>query len=788
MPVLKNPKSLVELTVKTIAENVHCYGGNLTTKLAPDSRQMVLDVLFEAVYCSYLRNGYWSNPKNTWLAIPNLLSRETKLIETIRLQHMFDLNEETPIWDAEFPFLKVLQLLAEKAPNLQELIINHSRMNGRLCRDEIASFSNLCNLSELRIFRSIILHSELKEIIVKNCRGLQVIEVFELELDGEQKIDFFDDGFLYHEIKFGSGLIWVKLDKDLSRPKRHLVGPGPHYRLVGRSESRKDLKFLKSQLHATDLSLFCEYFDDEHKVSQFPRLPKLRSAEITCWEHQTHVLKRFLKKNGYLLSCLAISSKDTCCHSTITAGLTLEKIFGWCCNLEWFSLEYLSLSSYNVPIYFLSDLKWFRCFNTSDRHVNISSMLSAPQLEGFEIRIFNLDLGDKEALFSRIAQKKILQLASLLIAYQLAPPSRSRASIFDLHLASEHVLRTAISISSSNMSFIENPRSLVETTLGIIIDNVHCYGENLETKLAPETRQMVLEGLLKWVQRCGVLDFPRRTWLAFPSLLSRETKLIDTIAICSMFDQNEWVTYQRWGSKFPLSESLQHLAMRAPNLQELNINHYNERKGNSEGLQRLADKDLSKTERHLEGPGPHYNLVGFPRSMESLELLETQPHATELTMICRNFENEFDVVRFPRLLKLRCATFFCLEFQTHAMRIFLEINGHLLRWLTIESEYYYSSVGKIASISMEEIFRLCSNLEWFSVNLNLESHNVPIDCLSKLKWFKCIDFGDSSPCAKTNRIDVDSPLRALQFHRFRTYFIALNSRKCQSHFASSCPC
>ncbi|CAB3387838.1 Hypothetical predicted protein [Cloeon dipterum] len=382
------------------------------------------------------------------------------------------------------------------------------------------------------------------------------------------------------------------------------------------------------------------------------------------------------------------------------------------------------------------------------------------------------------------------------------------------------------------MSASQNPKSLMETTLKIIIDNVDRYGENLATKLAPEPRQMVLEGLLKWVQRCGTIDFPGRAWLAFPSLLSRKTKLIDTSSLCLMFKQNERVTDSRWGSKFPLSESLQHLAMRAPNLQELKIDHVHRRKGllgreeitslshlqnlsrlyiihsivlhselkeivkHCRGLQDIEvveleldgeekqidffdegflyheirfgtvdisiklDKDLSKTERHLEGPGPHYHLVGHPWSVENLELLETQPHATELTMICSNFENEYDVVRFPRLPKLRCATFTCLEYKTHALRIFLKINGHLLRRLTIESEYY-TSVDKISSISMEEIFGWCSNLEWFSVDLNLDSHNVPIDCLSKLKWFKCIDFG-------TSDVDISSILSAPQLEGFES--------------------
>ncbi|CAB3388599.1 Hypothetical predicted protein [Cloeon dipterum] len=127
-------------------------------------------------------------------------------------------------------------------------------------------------------------------------------------------------------------------------------------------------------------------------------------------------------------------------------------------------------------------------------------------------------------------------------------------------------------------------------------------------------------------------------------------------------------------------------------------------------------------------------------------------------MMCSNFDNEFDVVRFPRFLKLRCATFTCLEYKTHALRIFLKTNGHLLRRLTIESEYY-TSVDKISSISMEEIFGWCSNLEWFSVDLNLDSHNVPIVCLSKLKWFKCIDFGSSD-------VDISSILSAPQLEGF----------------------
>ncbi|CAB3387841.1 Hypothetical predicted protein [Cloeon dipterum] len=254
------------------------------------------------------------------------------------------------------------------------------------------------------------------------------------------------------------------------------------------------------------------------------------------------------------------------------------------------------------------------------------------------------------------------------------------------------------------MSFIQNPKSLVETTFNIIIDNVDRYGENLETKLAPQPRQMVLEELLKRIHQAGCVNIADKAWLAFPSLLSNKTKFIDTRALQFLFGRNKYVTNQRFGSEFPLSESLQHLAMRAPNLQELKIDHVHRRKGllgreeitslshlqnlsrlyiihsivlhselkeivkHCRGLQDIEvveleldgeekkidffddgflyheirfgtvdisiklDKDLSKPDRHLEGPGPHYHLVGHPWNVENLELLETQPHATELTV------------------------------------------------------------------------------------------------------------------------------------------------------------
>ncbi|CAB3374706.1 Hypothetical predicted protein [Cloeon dipterum] len=370
---------------------------------------MVLDKL--------LKTTYWSDSlsisfKNSWLAFPSLLSRETKSIETNTLENIFNLHvKTTSSTGAEFPILKVLQLLAEKAPNLQELIVNHSGLNSRLCRDEIASFSNLNNLAELRILRAIVLHSELKEI-VENCKGLQVIEVWNLRLEGEQKIDFLNDGFLFHKIEFGSGdSISVTLDKDLSRPDNEphdLLGPGPHYYLVGRPESVADLKFLETQPHATKLEIYCKDFKDEPKVSRFPHLPKLRCATFRCWKHKTHALECCLEENGRQLSRLAISPVNTS-RSRIAAGLPLAKIFGWCSNLEWFSLENFSMPSYNVPISFISHLKYFRWFNKHDTRVDVSSVLTAPQLEDFEIGIYKLDLGDKKALFSRIAQKEILK-------------------------------------------------------------------------------------------------------------------------------------------------------------------------------------------------------------------------------------------------------------------------------------------------------------------------------------------------------------------------------------------
>ncbi|CAB3388597.1 Hypothetical predicted protein [Cloeon dipterum] len=254
------------------------------------------------------------------------------------------------------------------------------------------------------------------------------------------------------------------------------------------------------------------------------------------------------------------------------------------------------------------------------------------------------------------------------------------------------------------MSAIQNPKSLMETTFKIIIDNVDRYGENLETKLAPQPRQMVLEELLKRFHQADRVNIADKAWLAFPSLLSHKTKFIDTRALQFLFGRKKNVTNQRFGSEFPLSEYLQHFAMRAPNLQELKIDHVHRRKGllgreeitslshlqnlsrlfiihsivlhselkeivkHCRGLQDIEvveleldgeekkidffddgflyheirfgtldisiklDKDLSKPERHLEGPGPHYHLVSHPMSVENLELLETQPHATELTV------------------------------------------------------------------------------------------------------------------------------------------------------------
>ncbi|CAB3387485.1 Hypothetical predicted protein [Cloeon dipterum] len=404
MQVIENPESLMELTLTTIILNLHCYGENLDKKLEPELRQMVLKHLLK----KSRTYRFWDYSKNAWLVFPSLLSRETKEIDTYSLENMLSTYEMDSFErSSKFSISKVIQHLAGKAANLQKLTINHNKGGSRrLRRKEITSLRHLKNLSRLHISESIVLLSEVKTI-VKNCRGLQFIKIYKLVLDGEKKVDFFDDGFLHHQIQFGSHDTTIRLDKDLPKTDHHFVGPGPHYHLVGYPKKVKNLEFLEMQKHATALTMYCEYFWDALKVVRFPRLPKLRSATFLGSYNRTHVLESFLEENGSHLSRLGICRRDTS-HSTVTAGLTLEKIFGWCSNLEWLSLNYLSLSSYNVPVGCLSKLKSFKCLNRSGMCVDISSMLSAPQLEDFEIKIRNLDLGDKETLFSRIAQKEIL--------------------------------------------------------------------------------------------------------------------------------------------------------------------------------------------------------------------------------------------------------------------------------------------------------------------------------------------------------------------------------------------
>ncbi|CAB3381134.1 Hypothetical predicted protein [Cloeon dipterum] len=399
--------SLLDISVKTVFDNVDKYDKKIVQSIfAPLQQKMLHELMQKAKNHRLECDGQDNHIDKTWEKLPFLVnSRIYTKLDTYDLTHIY--CNSSKLSNARFQ--EFIRCLGSNTPNLTDLNINGStQYDLSLEERELASIIQLENLLILKILFVRVPLSGILEIS-HQCQKLESLTAnyVTMDMDDPSRVTFTDNLRYVCIDEFDSSLGFFFMSMETTVPG---ANPKKRTRCINlSSQPRSVADFSVIQLFAaklTNLKFGSARLSDIEQMNNFPdfpRLPRLKCAEINCGGKSVRALRGFFSKNGDRLRQLALRDID------IKQEMSLGEIFSSCPNLQSLGLNCCSLLGNDAPVDAMRKLKRFLWKNLSGDEANFSSILSAPLLEYVYIDLPKIDFSDNATVIARIERREILR-------------------------------------------------------------------------------------------------------------------------------------------------------------------------------------------------------------------------------------------------------------------------------------------------------------------------------------------------------------------------------------------